>query len=97
MKAWFWFFFLKVKLNDEIWYDVDARADIEIMNQELEPPGEFSATLAACGSSSTFFVDITDMARLDSNLMTEIVDGGIWDHSLIIWCNEPSGVLFKEW
>ena len=47
------------------------------MNQELEPPGEFSATLAACGSSSTFFVDITDMARLDSNLMTKIVDGGI--------------------
>ena len=47
------------------------------MNQELEPPGEFSATLAACGSSSTFFVDITDMARLDSNIMTEIVDGGI--------------------
>ena len=46
------------------------------MNQELEPPGEFSATLAACGSSSTFFVDITDMARLDSNLMTEIVNGG---------------------
>ena len=78
MKAWFWFFFsLKVKLNDEIWYDVDAWADIEIMNQELEPPGEFSATLAACGSSSTFFVDITDMARLDSNLMTDIVWGGL--------------------
>ena len=90
------YFFLKVKLNDEIWYDVDARADIEIMNQELEPPGEFSATLAACGSSSTFFVDITDMARLDSNLMTEIVDGGIWDHFLMIWCNESSGLLLKE-
>ena len=58
------------------------------MNQELEPPGEFSATLAACGSSSTFFVDMTDMARLDSNLMTEIVDRGRGVYVLIIWCNK---------
>ena len=34
----------------------------------VEPPGEFSATLAACGSSSTFFVEICDTIRIQKKI-----------------------------
>ena len=42
------------------------RRDYEI---GVEPPGKFSATLAACGSSSTFFVEICDTIRLQKKFL----------------------------